>query len=117
MLTVVKNVYYCEFCKRHRLTKSAIEKHEPRCIYNPNREKCGWHEPHFRIERPVEYTGRLKDLLDVDWLRKAMDECPACMLSVVVQAGLTTNEREDLGFDYATEVERFRKAERHDYAF
>ena len=113
MLTVVRPVYYCEFCKRHNLTKRALEKHEPRCIYNPDRPACGWHsEPNAKIPRPADFTAALRENLDVDWLRLAVGGCPACMLAVVVQAAPSLNERVDLQFDYATEVERFRSEER-----
>jgi hypothetical protein len=116
MITLKKPVYYCEFCKRHRLSKASIERHEPKCIYNPLRLLCGWHE--VRPPAPADFASLLKQELDVDWLRTEMEGCPACMLAVVVQAGLTLDERSDLGFDYKHEVERFREEERsHDYGF
>jgi hypothetical protein len=118
MLTVQRAVYYCEFCKRHWLTKSSIEKHEPRCIYNPNRSVCGWHNDRKPFSHAGTVAAGLKDNLDVEWLRIGADGCPACMLAIVVQADLTMEERwEDLGFDYKAEVERFRKEERHADAF
>lgn len=113
-LAVTKTVYYCEFCKRHRMTRKSIEAHEPRCIYNPNRSVCGWHDD----KKPVGHAGELAKLLetnlDVDELREGADDCPACMLSAVVQAKQAGMDREDIEFDYATEVERFRKDERED---
>lgn len=113
MLTVTRAVYYCEHCKRHRLTKRSIEWHEPRCIYNPERQACGWHgSPHFHPPWPNGFTAELKRDLDLSWLRDEMDGCPACMLSVVVQADLTYEERSDLGFDYKAEIVRFRDSER-----
>lgn len=115
MLTVTRPVYYCEFCKRHRLTKHAIEKHEPRCIYNPIRSACGWHAEE-RPPAPADFVPLLKAELDVDWLRHEMNGCPACMLAVVVQADLTLPERDDCGFDYKAEVERYREAERYEAA-
>jgi hypothetical protein len=118
MLTVTKPVYYCEHCKRHRLTKAPIEKHEPRCIYNPGRVVCGWHTQPYTIPAPADFAPVLKQELDVEWLRREMDGCPMCMLAVVVQADLTNNERDDLGFDYKVEVARFREQERqHQYAY
>lgn len=123
MLTVERKVYYCEFCKRHRMTAAAILKHEPRCIYNPDRSVCGWHED----KKPYSHAGtlalNLKERLHLDgepleWLRIGADRCPACMLAAVVQADLTNEERwDDLAFDYKGEVERFRKEEGHAYAF
>jgi hypothetical protein len=112
VLTVTRKVYYCEHCKRHRLTRNSIEKHEPRCIYNPDRFACGWHEPHIEIPRPADIVPEFKQTLDLDALRESVGGCPACMVAVVVQADLTVGEREDAGFDYKTEVERFRSTER-----
>jgi hypothetical protein len=112
MLTVVKPVYYCEHCKRHRITARAIVNHEPRCIYNPNRIVCGWHDDRKPYSHAGTLAAGLRDNLDVEWLRIGADGCPACMLSAVVQAGLTVYERDALGFDYKAEVERFRNAER-----
>lgn len=116
MLTVVKSVYYCSHCKRHRLTSQSILKHEPRCIYNPLRNKCGWcsKAPSYRAPAPADFALVFKDNPDVGWLRKEMDGCPACMLSVVAQArrlGITSEEAWD--FDYQGEVKRYREAERY----
>lgn len=111
MIVVERKVYYCEFCKRHRMTAAAIEKHEPRCIYNPDRSACGWHEPHITIHPPQLFVAKFKETLDLDWLREQVHGCPACILAVVVQADLTIGEREECGFVYDDEVERFRKAE------
>lgn len=114
MLTVQKNVYYCEFCKRHRITASAILKHEPRCIYNPLRSECGWHRD-MKPLAPADLLTVFVDNSDVEWLRKQTDGCPACMLAVVVQArraGLDSEEAWD--FDYKAEVERFRKEEAYE---
>lgn len=115
MKTVKRDVFYCDFCKRHRLTKSAIEAHEPKCIYNPERSRCGWHHQPFVPEKPGAYTAELKKNCDADWLREKTNGCPACMLAVVVQAGLTSNEMYELNFNYTKEVERFRRGEREEW--
>jgi hypothetical protein len=117
MLTIVKPVYYCEHCKRHRMTAASIERHEPRCIYNPNRSVCGWHDDKVALGDPLELAKAFKQELDADWLRPWVGGCPACMLAVVVQAQLTVEERDDCGFSYAGEVERFRASEEHDYGY
>jgi hypothetical protein len=117
MKVVLREVFYCEFCKRHRLTKSAIEKHEPRCIYNPGRHVCGWHDDKVAIGDAGLLAAEYKQTLDTEWLRREVGGCPACMLAVVVQADLTVHEREDCGFDYRAEVERFRKEEGVAYGF
>lgn len=116
MLTITRSVYYCEHCKRHRLTASAIEKHEPRCIYNPGRSKCGWcsKSPTYVTSAPHDFALVFKDDPDVEWLRKEMDGCPACMLAVVIQSrrmGLDAEEAH--GFDYHAEVAKYRESERY----
>lgn len=116
MIVRERKVYYCEFCKRHRMTAKAIESHEPRCIYNPDRSVCGWHEPHIRIERPADHVAEFKRTLDLDALREKMDGCPACILAVVVQADLAIGEREECGFEYQAEVDRFRAREQEETA-
>ena len=116
MLTITKPVYYCEHCKRHRLTASAIEKHEPRCLYNPARSACGWHRDEEPNE-PAEYVAAFVSAPDIERLRRDMGGCPACMLAVVVQARRRGLHPEDAwDFDYRTEVERFRKEEQYEDA-
>ena len=113
MLIIVKPVYYCEHCKRHRMTAAAIERHEPNCIYNPLRDVCGWHKD-MRPSAPADFALVFKDNPDIDWLRENMDGCPACMLAVVVQArrlGLSDEEAWD--FDYKAESARYRESERY----
>lgn len=109
----MKPVYYCEHCKRHRLRKDSIETHEARCIYNPLRAICGWHKD-LKPSAPLDFALVFKDDPDVEWLRKQMDGCPACMLAVVVQArkfGLHDEDAWD--FDYKAECDRFRESERY----
>lgn len=112
MYAILRPVYYCSHCKRHRLTKRSIETHEPRCIYNPDRSMCGWHHgkpPAAQAGDLVKFCG-----FDLDELRRKMAGCPACILSAVVQADLTIHQREDLDFDYKTEVRRFREEEQRE---
>lgn len=41
METKTKEVYYCEFCKKHGLSKYAIIRHESICLKNPeNKRPC-----------------------------------------------------------------------------
>jgi hypothetical protein len=115
MKTVTRAIFYCDHCNRHRLTPHAIVSHEPKCIYNPERSRCGWHAQPFVPAKPGVWTAELKQSLDLDWLRRTVGGCPACMLAVVVQAGLTSNEQYDLGFNYTLEVERFRQGEREEW--
>ena len=119
MKVVTREVYYCEFCKRHRLSKSAIEKHEPRCIYNPDRAVCGWHRDRA-VTRPADLVATYRETRDTDWLHDETEGCPACMLAVVVQARrLGYDEGYYDEFSYMQAVEEFRKQELEDasYAF
>lgn len=120
MKTVTRSVFSCDFCGRYRLTPHAIVKHEPRCIYNPDRSVCGWHDPSRRklaqVVRPAELVPGFVADPDVDALREKLGGCPACMLAVVVQArqaGL--HPEEAYAFDYKQEVERFRSDERDEW--
>jgi len=41
MIIKTKKVYYCGHCKKHRLTKPAMEHHEKLCFNNPeNKRPC-----------------------------------------------------------------------------
>jgi hypothetical protein len=41
MKTELKKVYYCDHCKKHNLSASAISRHEKYCPSNPgNKHKC-----------------------------------------------------------------------------
>jgi hypothetical protein len=114
--TVVKPVYYCEHCKRHRMTAAAILKHEPRCIYNPLRDVCGWHAD-MKPLAPADLVAVFIDTLDIEWLRKQTDGCPACMLAVIVQARRHGLDDEDAwDFDYRAECAKYRESERYEDA-
>ncbi len=130
MRTVQKNVYYCGFCKKHGLSRHAMEGHERRCTLNPDRV-CRW-----RIEGdPRQYDFRalaaalrnrssdegfsVRHLVqaDIDWLHDEVEGCPACMLAALRQSGVEYGWTRGGGrlFDYDAEVARFR-AEERDYA-
>lgn len=118
--TVVKNVFYCDYCRRHRLVRRSIEDHEPRCIYNPERS-CGWSL--YGAAHPTVSVGELaaeiveKGVDWLDWLRKETSGCPACMLAAVAQARRRVRDEphhegwSDCDFDYDVEVKRFREEE------
>lgn len=115
MKSVSRLVFYCDFCGRHRLTKNAIEKHEPKCIRNPARV-CGWEFPGHPAE--VELPRLAAELraraplaaADLLWLDSETGGCPACMLAALVQSDLHGDARGD--FNYDAEVEKFRTWER-----
>lgn len=120
MVTKTKKVYYCDHCKRHGLSRYAMEQHELRCTMNPVRE-CRWNTPRdhvrFSAEELVtamrERSPLKKD--DIDWLHDEVDGCPACMLAALRQSGLEYHYLEDgYHWDYKEEVERFRDYEREE---
>ena len=69
MRTVLKKVYYCDFCKKKGLSASSISKHEKHCTLNPKRE-C-------RLCK--NYS--LKE-----------DECPICEFSKMRLSGTIPND-------------------------
>jgi|ERR1035437_1381006 hypothetical protein len=85
MITKLKKVYYCEFCKKKKgMSASMMAQHEKHCTANPDREcrMCG-------IGR--NYRNLLEGLLSVDpkelpskydFLDELL-ECPACVLTVI----------------------------------
>ena len=124
MKTLTKNVYYCDFCRKHGLSRPAMEKHERHCTMNPQRT-CRWtidaDEGHADVSLAyvvAELQRRAPlELEDIDWLRKTLTDtdegCPACMLAALRQSGLDYHltPRGARLFDYDAEVARWRKAE------
>lgn len=130
MRILTKKVYYCEYCKKHGLSRHAMEKHERHCTLNPGRT-CRWslldyestktrglYGPHqhtmrkglprwLRLRRPLK-----KD--DIDTLREHCLGCPACMLAAVRQARLDFMQDWDYSYrwDYEEEIARYREDER-----
>lgn len=123
MREVIRSVFYCDHCGRHRLSRRAIADHEPTCTLNPARA-CKWHaspEPDDSVD-----AGALAVALreraplakgDVEWLRAQVDECPACVLAALRQSGVEYHYDAATGdrlFDYGEQVERFRAWEREE---
>lgn len=137
MREVLKKVFYCDHCKRHRLSKRAIEQHEAKCVYNPDRV-CRWTSTNFGYEDKgwrykigaahpaIDYRELAKTIEpgSQGWLERLREQswgCPACMLAVIVQARLHAQATEgqywhevfsDDGWNYEKEVEAFRQRER-----
>jgi hypothetical protein len=125
MREATKKVYYCDHCKKHGLSRPAMEKHERVCTMNPDRV-CRWTidatEGHadFSLRDVIVELQRRAPLEqeDIDWLRSTVTDtdegCPVCMLAALRQSGLDFHHgrRGDLIFDYDVEVQRFRDAER-----
>lgn len=108
MKTVKKNVYYCDYCKTHKLTTFAMKLHEKHCTANPNRDcrMCG-----NGGVVPVDAHGEFDNQAsaeDLDKLRHDVDNCPACMLAALRQAETASD------FDYQKEATAYLKQKRED---
>lgn len=125
MRSVRKLVYYCDHCRKHGLSRAAMERHERACTMNPDRV-CRWSideaEGHaeFDLRDVAEELFRRAplDQDDLAWLRSTVttaDEgCPACMLAALRQSEVEyhVDPQGCRLFDYDAEVARFRDAER-----
>lgn len=136
----IKKVYYCDFCKKYRLTSNSIKVHEERCTLNPDRE-CGVCEKSICkdkimydeiIKRIEEAYKVLESHREKEWpngivmtfvkefenviVQIANEiECPVCMLSIVRQSG----KQEYCNYDYKKEMQEYwkRKNEEDDYPY
>ena len=83
MKTLLKKVYYCDFCKKKGMSASAMSKHEKHCTLNPTRE-CG--------------LCKLTSINPVD--------CPICFFSKLRLDGTLRDEEKD-GYNFKTELDIF----------
>lgn len=143
MTEKTKTVFYCDFCRKHGLSRRAMEKHELYCTMNPNR-RCRWYlndyypsarmlssgsDTTHRMRRGLPRWVRIFALADeytppeerekfMARLREHALGCPACMLAAIRQSGVDTwRIRGDGGWDYEREVQRFRKEEREHWEY
>lgn len=129
MKTKKVNRYYCDHCGKGGGAAGHMRRHEERCTLNPQRV-CGMCRFDKRAPKPLaELVAMLPDPekykkcddhvnLDCDsyiglveaaktaWpaLKEAADECPACMLAAVRQAGMPD------GFLSSCDFFNYRKA-------
>ena len=141
MRSVQRVVFYCDFCRKHGLSRVAMEKHEAACTMNPRRV-CRWridgHSDGSRVIDVAEIAAVLRDRAtpypisadpeaeertylakeDIDWLRGEVEGCPACMLAALRQSGVDSFHHAyrtgETIFDYDAEVERLRAEEREE---
>jgi len=119
---VTKNVFYCDHCRKHGLSRYAMENHERKCTLNPKRA-CLWGGSH--VPDTARWATEITDRSpiteeDIAWLRTETDGCPPCMLAALRQSGIAdyhydiTNSQRI--FDYDEEIAAYRKNEREDAA-
>lgn len=123
MKTVLKNVYYCDHCKKRGLSKSHMSKHETGCTANINRVcgKCdGIDLPKIVSELKLRFDidKGLSDISEweclwsgepvtLDEVRKLADGCPNCMLAILRQTHLNYQCCKLAPFDYKQEFKEF----------
>src|SRR3990167_10719897 len=124
MKEIRKPVYYCDFCRKHGLSRFAMGKHERTCTLNPDRH-CRWHMPDSEMQvthGQVSFRTLAEELRnraplssdDIDLLHDNVGGCPACMLAVLRQSGVEYhyNAQYKRIWDYEEEIARFREDER-----
>jgi hypothetical protein len=114
MKTVKKNVYYCDFCGKRKLSASHMKIHEKHCTANPNRicrlcevgvnvgEIVTELKKRFELKEVTRYHddyigGQVTELKAV-WIGEPItmnevcnlaDDCPNCKLAIIRQTGLS----------------------------
>lgn len=129
MITKLKKIHYCDYCGKHGMRKSCIEKHEKHCTLNPKREcrLCGrksGNEDSAQLSLETLITqykkiSRIEQVVngvDIDKLGSDVGYCPACILTIIRCAGLQA-----VKFDYHEALkewwyEKNEEAKEIDYA-
>jgi len=135
MKTKLKYVYYCDFCKKRYMTKSACEKHEKHCTLNQDRncrlcdigntytdirELCDEYEKRFVL---VEYEGKEGFFGDkttivpiynkpftLQNIKDDCEGCPNCILTAIRCLGLSFwYFRGKFKYDYRKDLADFWK--------
>jgi len=115
MRVVKKNVYYCSFCNKYKLTSQAMKLHEEHCTANHNRScrLCGRQDGVLKVDPPAvvkkETIGvfdhiEIEDKHEEDTytkIRKWSGGCPACILAAIKLNGIWPD------FDYIEESKRY----------
>ena len=128
MITKKVNRYYCEYCTKSNCSAGAMSKHEKHCTKNPDR-KCGMCDVMEEDQQSISDMLALFPPIDTikgtyendgysnseDWiytdnlqiaiknLRDLVNNCPACILAAIRQAGIPVPLISD--FDYKKEVD------------
>lgn len=125
MRTVKKNVYYCDFCKKHSLRP--LDGHEERCTANPNR-KCNMHDEQYDLPKLIKkFSAQIKTETitggdcsgikiikcpKLEDIQDSVESCPMCTLTILRCAGLCHFEfMEKLKFDFKKAVRDWWEAE------
>ena len=132
MKTKTKTVYYCDYCKKHSLSGGTLAKHEKHCTANPDRicRMCGRENikaiiPKYKIEIKEEWFTEHNSVLGevgveidkmvakkMEELADEVDNCPACILTVIRLNKYIWPIKPD--FNYPKAVEEWWEARRED---
>lgn len=127
MKTKKVNRYYCDYCKKSGCSAPHMRKHEERCTMNPRRRcgVCGLLEeaqvpleplvqvfrksPAGQLDGPAGSYRYFSDAMAAESndaladVRVAANNCPACILAAIRQAGIPVRSVTD--FDWTKEME------------
>lgn len=127
MKTKKVNRYYCDFCGKGGGAAGHMRRHEERCTLNPQRV-CGMcsfaefapkplaelvallpdpeHYEKHNDEFDYDYYDGLDEAVELIWddFKGAADDCPACMLAAIRQAGVSDGFLNSHLFDYKKAV-------------
>lgn len=122
MKSVVKNVYYCDYCNKHYFSKYWAQQHEMHCTANPNREckMCDLNGSHNIIpellDKFYEHVKEKGTLPLFTTIVKETDNCPNCILTILRQFNKDPRfaniheEHDDFGYarwSYSEELKAF----------
>lgn len=116
----MKKIYYCDFCKKYKLTKPAIEIHEKHCTLNPNRicRVCRRTKPvkPIKVDLPKseksEFGGKSYSGEEVDKYKEKVDkllqniDCPMCKFSILRQSKILDSTT-FYSFDLNNELKKY----------
>lgn len=92
MKTKMRPRYYCDHCGKGNGSASYMRRHESGCTLNPNRV-CGM--CHDARVGPTKTPAELLAILNADGfdaLRKAVGDCPACILAALRPLNIIDDE-------------------------
>jgi hypothetical protein len=100
--------HYCDHCHRGKFSKPDMERHEKVCFHNPHRDCC---------ECDAENTDAVGNAKWLEFhgqdglaeLKRRVNGCPACTMSVVIQHNKTNHGEDFILYDtYKQERDAYR---------
>ena len=114
MKTKRVNRYYCDYCKKSGCSSYWIREHEKHCTMNPKRDcrMCAIMQTAYDNEPQVEMGKLLACLDDVHYdetqsvfamlniskLKETAQNCPACIMAALRQAGIPVSAAKDFNY-------------------